>query len=173
MLIETDRLLLRPLVSDDIDEFVEMHATPEVVATMGRFGRQRSLERLERNELEWRERGHGLMAVVERASGRFAGRSGLKYWPEFDETEVGWVLHPAYWGRGFATEGGRACLEWGFRSFDIPYFTAMIVPDNVRSIAVAERLGMRPIRSDVLADLPVTVYATERASRSSAAPARS
>jgi RimJ/RimL family protein N-acetyltransferase len=173
MLIETDRLVLRPLVSDDIDEFAEMHAAPEVVATMGRFGRQRSLERLEDNEREWRDRGHGLMAVLERASGRFAGRSGLKYWPEFDEVEVGWVLHPAYWGRGFATEAGRACLEWGFRALDVPYFTAMIVPDNARSIAVAERLGMRRVRSDVLADLPVTVYSIERVSRSSGAPARS
>ena len=173
MVIETDRLLLRPLVPGDIDEFVEMHATPEVMATMGRFDRQRSVERLERNEREWRDRGHGLMAVVERVTGRFAGRSGLKYWPEFDETEVGWVLHPAYWGRGFATEAGRACLEWGFRSLDVPYFTAMIVPDNARSIAVAERLGMRPVRSDVLAELPVTVYSIERVSRTSASRARS
>lgn len=98
------------------------------------------------------------MAIVERASGRFVGRSGLNYWPQFDETEVGWVLRPDAWGRGFATEAGRACLEWGFTHLDLPYLTAMIRPENHPSIRVAERLGMRPLRSDLLMDVPVVVY---------------
>jgi len=162
VLIETDRLLLRPLATADLDEVVAMHASPEVVATMGTFDRATALARLERNEHEWNERGHGLVAILERASGRFVGRSGLKYWPQFDETEVGWVLRPDAWGQGFATEAGRACLEWGFRRLDVPYLTAMILPDNGRSIGVAVRLGMRPIRSDFLMELPVTVYAVDR-----------
>jgi RimJ/RimL family protein N-acetyltransferase len=160
--IETDRLILRPLVVTDLDDVVELHAAPEVVRTMGAYERSAALTRLERNELEWAERGHGLVAIVERASGRFLGRSGLKYWPQFDETEVGWVLRPDVWGHGFATEAGRACLEWGFRDLEVPYLTAMIVADNHRSIHVAERLGMTPLRADSLWDLPVEVYAITR-----------
>jgi len=166
VLIETDRLLLRPLTTADLDDVVEMHAMPEVVRTMGAYDRAAALARLERNEREWAERGHGLVAILERASGRFLGRSGLKYWPQFDETEVGWVLRPDVWGHGFATEAGRACLHWGFEALDVPYLTAMIVPDNERSIGVATRLGMQPIRSDVLMELPVVVYAIGRPSRS-------
>ena len=133
--IETDRLLLRPLTTADLDEVVELHAMPEVKRTMGgAFDRPAALARLERNELEWDERGHGLVAILERASGRFLGRSGLKYWPQFDETEVGWVLRADVWGHGFATEAGRACIDWGFRDLEVPYLTAMIVPDNERSI---------------------------------------
>lgn len=162
MLIETDRLLLRPLTTADLDEIVEMHSTPEVKRRMGAFDRRAALARLERNELEWEERGHGLVAILERASGRFLGRSGLKYWRQFDEIEVGWVLRPDVWGHGYATEAGRACLDWGFRDLQVPYLTAMILPDNQRSIAVAERLGMQPLRTDSLMDLPVTVYAIER-----------
>jgi RimJ/RimL family protein N-acetyltransferase len=169
--IETDRLLLRPLTAADLDEVVELHAMPEIVRTMGEYTRPAALERLERNELEWEERGHGLVAILERASGRFLGRSGLKYWPQFDETEVGWVLRPDVWGQGFATETGRACLDWGFRDLGVPYVTAMILPDNHRSIRVAERLGMEPLRSDSLMELPVMVYAIERPHR--AARARS
>jgi RimJ/RimL family protein N-acetyltransferase len=161
-LIETDRLLLRPLATADLDEVAAMHAMPEVIRTMGTFERSSSLARLERNEQEWRERGYGLMAVVERATGRFLGRSGLKYWPQFGETEVGWVLRSDVWGHGFATEAGRACIEWGFGSLGLTYLTAMIRPDNDRSVRVAERLGMRLLRPDVLLDIPVVVYVIER-----------
>jgi RimJ/RimL family protein N-acetyltransferase len=167
VLIETDRLLMRPLTTSDLDEFVELHAMPEVERTMkGAFDRPTALARLERNELEWEERGHGLVAILERAGGRFLGRSGLKYWPQFDEIEVGWVLRTEAWGRGFATEAGRACLDWGFRTLEVPYITAMILRDNHRSVAVATRLGMRPIRSDLLMDLPVDVYALKRSDAS-------
>ena len=161
-MIETDRLLLRPLTTADIDEVVAMHAMPEVVRTMGVFDRPAAMARLERNEREWEERRHGLVAMIERATGRFLGRSGLKYWPQFDETEVGWTLRSDVWGQGFATEAGRACIDWGFAAFDLPYLTAMILPDNRRSIEVAARLGMRPLRRDVLMELSVVVYSIDR-----------
>src|SRR5689334_18900140 len=158
MLIPTERLLLRPLGLDDLGEIHAMNAMPEVIRTMGVVDRATALARLEANERDWRERGYGPMAVIERATGRFLGRSGLKYWPQFDETEVGWVLRPEAWGQGFATEAGRACVAWGFGTFEFPYLTAMIRPDNTRSIRVAERLGMQPSRADVLLETPVVVY---------------
>lgn len=162
VMLETERLTLRPLTVADLAEFMAMHGAPEVIATMGTYGEAGAAERLERNEREWRERGHGLMALIERDTRRFVGRSGLKYWPEFDETEVGWVLRPGFWGHGFATEAARACLDWGFENLDLPYITAMIVPNNTRSLRVAERLGMAPVRSDKLFELPVLVHAVDR-----------
>ena len=160
--LETDRLLLRPLTVADLDDFMTMHDAPEVVRTMGHYAAPDALARIERNEREWREHGYGLMALIERDTGRFVGRSGLKYWAQFDETEVGWVLHPSFWGRGFATEAARACLDWGFRSLDVPYITAMIMPDNTRSLRVAERLQMTRLRSDTLLEVPVIVHAMDR-----------
>jgi RimJ/RimL family protein N-acetyltransferase len=162
VVIGTERLVLRPLTVADLDVFVAMHDEPQVIDKMGPYTRDAALERLERNECEWREHGYGLVALTERASGQFVGRSGLKYWPQFDETEVGWVLHPTFWGRGFATEAARACLDWGFSNLDVAYITAMILPDNVRSLRVAERLGMTPLRSDMLLDLPVIVHSIDR-----------
>jgi RimJ/RimL family protein N-acetyltransferase len=44
----------------------------------------------------------------------------------------------------------------------VPYLTSLIRPDNARSMRVAERLGMRPLRSDVLFEIPVVVYSIER-----------
>ena len=162
MQIETDRLLLRHITMDDLDEHIAVHAEPEVIRFMGRFDRARLTGWLEQNDADWRRWGYGRLAVVERATGRLLGRSGLKYWPEFDETEVGWVLHPDAWGFGFATEAGRACVDWGFRSLDVPYLTAMIRPDNGRSVRVAERLGMVATRDDTLLGEPVVVYSRSR-----------
>jgi RimJ/RimL family protein N-acetyltransferase len=75
---------------------------------------------------------------------------------------VGWVLRREAWGQGFATEAARACAGWEFGNLDIPYLTAMIRPENEPSIRVAERLGMTPLRDDVLFDDAVVVYSVKR-----------
>jgi RimJ/RimL family protein N-acetyltransferase len=160
--LETRRLLLRPISMADLDEFAALHADPEVTRFIFSFDRPESEERLRKDEREWRERGHGLLAMLDRESGRFLGRTGLKHWTEFDETEVGWVLRRDAWGHGYATEAARACLEWGFSELEVPYLTAMISPGNDRSIRVAERLGMTPLRDDVVFGQPVVVHSTDR-----------
>ncbi len=86
----------------------------------------------------------------------------LKYWPQFDEAEVAWVLRREEWGHGYATEAARACADWGFREFAYPYLTAMIRPENARSVRVAERLGMTLLRDDSLFDVTVVVHFVER-----------
>jgi RimJ/RimL family protein N-acetyltransferase len=118
---------------------------------------------VEGSDREWAELGYGRMAVLDRAGGEFLGRTGLKRWPQFEETEVGWALRPEARGRGLATEAARAVLEWSER-FGLPYVTAMIRPDNTPSIAVAERLGLSPLREDELLGVPVVVWATARSS---------
>jgi RimJ/RimL family protein N-acetyltransferase len=160
--IETDRLLLRRLTADDVDELVAIHAEPEVIRFMGVFDRARVREWLHQNERDWAEHGYGRLAIAERATGRLLGRSGLKRWPQFQETDVGWLLRPDVWGKGMATEAGRACTEWGFEQLQLPYITAMIRADNGRSIRVAERLAMSPLRDDILLGDPVVVYSAKR-----------
>ena len=165
MLLETGRLLLRPITSEDLDEFVALHADPEVTRHISAFDRAQSEERLHRNDREWEERGHGLLAVVDRENGEFLGRTGLKHWPQFGpdgETEVGWVLRRSAWGQGYATEAAGACLDWAFSDLRLDLVTAMIGPGNDRSVRVAERLGMSRLRDDVLLEDPVVVYALRR-----------
>src|SRR5262249_58833413 len=115
---------------------------PEVTRFVDALDARAAEERLRANEREWRDRGHGMFALLDRRDGRFLGRAGLKYWPQFDETEVGWVLRRDVWGRGYASEAAGAILDWGFAVVAATYFTAMIDPDNDRSIRVARRLGL-------------------------------
>ncbi len=162
MHIETDRLYLRPMTMRDVDDVVALHADPEVTRFMRAFNRDEAIQRLEADERDWIEHGHGLFALLASEDGRFLGRVALKHWPQFGEAELGWVLRRDEWGHGYATEAARACAEWGFREFDYPYLTAMIRAENTRSIRVAERLGMTPLREDALFDVPVVVYAAGR-----------
>jgi RimJ/RimL family protein N-acetyltransferase len=102
MLIETDRLLLRRMTMADLDELVAIHAEPEVRRFMGPFDRAEAMRWMKSSQRDWGERGYGRVAIVERANGYFLGRTGLKYWRQFDETEVGWLLRPDRWGHGMS-----------------------------------------------------------------------
>lgn len=158
MRLSTERLLLSPVTLADVDEFVRLHEDPEVSRFMGSPDREWLVGWAEGSTREWEELGYGRMTIRDRGSGAFLGRTGLKRWPQFEETEVGWALRPEARGRGIATEGAAATLEWAAGRFDLPYVTAMIQPANVPSIAVVERLGMSRLREDELLGTRVAVY---------------
>jgi RimJ/RimL family protein N-acetyltransferase len=168
--IETERMRMRPASAEDVEDLIALHEDPLVRGVFGSPTRAEIEEWVGRAEDEWAERGQGRMTLLDREDGAFLGRSGLKWWPEFGEVEVGWVLAPAARGRGLATEAGRASLEWAFRDLDVPYVTAYISPTNSNSIAVAERLGMTSLREDTLHGEPIVVYAVRRDQLGSSAP---
>jgi RimJ/RimL family protein N-acetyltransferase len=170
MVLKTERLVLRPIGIADIDEFAALYADAEVTRFVGSLDRLQAEERLALAEREWTERGYGMFAVRDCATKRFLGRVGLKYWPQFEETEIGWVLRRDAWGRGYATEAGGACIDWGFGQFAVPYLTAMIRPENAASTRVAQRLGLVPLRTDVLLGDEVIVHALSRRCSVSAMP---
>jgi RimJ/RimL family protein N-acetyltransferase len=60
--------------------------------------------------------------------------------PEAD-VEIGYRLAPEYWGHGYATEAARALARWAFQHSLVELF-ALVVPDNARAAATAQRIGM-------------------------------
>jgi RimJ/RimL family protein N-acetyltransferase len=103
---------------------------------------------LRRWRAHWDEHGYGLWAVEERAGGRFVGRIGLSHHRLLpQDVEVGWALDPAVWGRGYATEGGAAALAHAFGELGVGRVVSIVHPENAASIAVMERLGIRPWRT--------------------------
>jgi RimJ/RimL family protein N-acetyltransferase len=146
-ILKTDRLILREWRLDDLEAFAAMSADPNVMQFLtvdgnpdSRFGAWRALCGMVGH---WQLRGFGLFAVVERDTGAFVGRIGPwepEGWPDF---EIGWTLASAYWGRGYATEAVKECLRYAFTELNRPHVSSFIVPENVRSIQVAERVGER------------------------------
>ena len=106
----------------------------------------------------WQLRGYGIWAVVVRESGEFIGRVGCwnpAGWPGF---EIGWLLHRACWGQGYATEAARAALRYSFEELRQPAVISLIHPDNRRSISVALRLGEELSGETELYGRPALIY---------------
>ena len=126
-----------------------MCADPEVMRYIGggaTLSREESEAQVSRFVRHWEERGYGLWAVEEKASGAFAGFVGLVHqedWPEGDhETEVGWRLGRSFWGRGLATEGALASVRYGFEELGLERIISIAVPENRGSRRVMEKAGL-------------------------------
>lgn len=132
------------LRESDFDPYAEMCADPEVARYIGDgqpVSRPVAWRNLAMMVGHWSLRGFGMWAVEERATGTLIGRIGFwqpEGWPGF---ELGWMLRQSSWGRGYATEGARAALDFGFRELARPEIISLIHPDNAASIRVARRLG--------------------------------
>ena len=159
-MIETERLLLRRLTEHDLEAFVEIFAKDPVMkfSAYGRgLTRLESSEMLERLMGHWDENGFGHLAVVQKSDGAFLGYEGLAipfFLPEvLPAVEIGYRFDPRAWGKGYATEAGRAVLSYGFDALDLERIIAIYQIENVRSGAVMERLGMHVERDTFHAEL--------------------
>ena len=164
--LRTERLVLRPFRGEDLDAWAQILADPETAQFIGGVRTREDAWRSMAMYLgHWELRGYGQWAVERRLDGRFVGRAGLWYPEGWPELEVGWTLARDAWGEGFATEAGRAAIDWGFNELGLDRIGSVIAVDNARSRAVAVRLGMS---LDYETELPngdkVVVYAVTRSS---------
>lgn len=147
-MLESDRLRLREWRDEDLAPFAALNADPEVVEFLPRaLSRAESDEFAEGIRAHFPDHGFGLWATEEAASGTFIGFVGLAI-PHFDATfmpcvEVGWRLARPFWGMGYATEGARAALRFGFERAGLEEIVSFTVPLNRRSRSVMTKLGMR------------------------------
>ena len=167
--LETDRLILRPLTVDDLDGLATMYADAEV----RRHFPEGTLTRDEtREELEWivdvyyRRYGYGLWATVLRETGTLIGRCGLLPWavvpgrpggltleaaPEDPteatriEVEVAYLLAREHWHRGLGSEAARAIVTYAFRTLRLPRLICLVDPGNEASLRVAANAGFVPV----------------------------
>jgi [ribosomal protein S5]-alanine N-acetyltransferase len=147
--IVTARLLLRRWQDDDLERLVALHGDPRVARFLSHAGRpwprERSLGAFEHFRRQWREHGFGPWAAIDRRTGQWLGQIGLNErpdWPGPDKVEVGWELHPSVWGRGLATEGGRAALGYGFQVVGLERIISAARADNAASRRVMEKCGL-------------------------------
>jgi RimJ/RimL family protein N-acetyltransferase len=145
--IQTARLRLRRWQPADREPFAAMNADPRVMEFFTAvLTREESDAMMERIEARFEQSGYGLWAVEVVGGTPFAGYVGLSM-PSFDAkftpcVEIGWRLAAEHWGMGYATEGARAALAYGFEVIGLSEIVSFTVPDNVRSRRVMEKLGM-------------------------------
>jgi ribosomal-protein-alanine N-acetyltransferase len=144
--LRTERLLLRQWREEDAEPLAEIYAQPEFLEHMPPLDLAGARKQVLRFSLAWRHEGLSHWAAEDRAGGRLIGRLGfLRHhdWPlAADPVEVGWALHRDWWGRGLATEGGRAAVECWSAHLEDPQLISITRPGNRRSRSVMERLGL-------------------------------
>lgn len=145
--IETPRLRLRRWRPADRAPFAALNADPRVMEYLPTaLTREQSDAVAERIAAHFAEHGFGWWAAEIPGVAPFAGFIGIAR-PRFAAhftpcVEIGWRLAAEHWGQGYATEGARAALAFGFERLGLAQIVSITVPENTRSRRVMEKLGM-------------------------------
>ncbi len=148
VLLETERLILRKLEQDDLDEVCKLLQDPVVMyAYEGAFSDQEVQAWLDKMFRRYENDGFALWAVIEKSSGELIGQCGITY-QEYNGgwvPEVGYLLRKEFWHKGFATEAAIACKEYAFQVLNFGEVYSIIRDTNVASQNVARRNGMMEV----------------------------
>ena len=144
--ITTSRLTLRPFTQDDDKYLHRIMNQPDILQYFPRTDPP-DLERvrkiIEHQLTHWEKHRLGWWAVVPQGQTELIGWNGLQYLPETDEVEVGYLLSKQFWGQGYATEGAKASLEFGFEKLGLEQIIGLTHPENMASQNVLKKCGMR------------------------------
>ncbi len=144
--IETDRLVLRVRTVADAVDIFEYASQPEVSYPAG-FPPVKTLEDEiyylehilpERNQKENLPAGYG---IVVKGTDKVIGSVDFNHRHEDDVLELGYTLHPDYWGRGYVPEAARALIDLAFKEMDLHKIELSCYSHNIQSQRVAEKLG--------------------------------
>lgn len=155
IVLETERLLFRDHQLSDLDAYCEMEADPEVRRYIGGAPRPRdAAERKFQGALRRPTADRlAMWATVYKPDGLYIGRCGV--YPNFEpsgpvpgEGALGFYFARAYWGRGLATEAGRAFVNFGFNELGLSRIVTAVEVGNDASVRVLEKLGFRLLRTE-------------------------
>ena len=165
--LETERLVLRRFTEADADLLLKLDNDAQVMRYINGglpVPKQEIVDETIPAFLSYYDRfaGYGFWAVIEKASGRFAGWIHFRPRPGSGpfEPELGYRLHRFAWGLGYGTEGSHALIDHGFRHLGVERVIAETMAVNVGSRRVMEKCGMRLVRR-FHADWPVRIDGDE------------
>ncbi len=165
-MFETGRLRVQHFQASDLDDFAALCADAVVMRYMG-DGVVLPRSEVERwigiCQVKYATRGYGTSAVFEKEGGKFVGYCGVVRAPENEFDELIYAFKVTAWGKGYASEVGRAKLGYVFEHSTLERIYATIHPENTVSVKVAGKLGFQFERLEIEDDgMPVGYYVIER-----------
>ncbi len=147
--IFTERLILRKLTEDDVDNIFLLDSNPDVMKYVGIppvKSKDESARMLENIINQYKINGTGRLAVIEKETDRFIGWSGIKLLADevngFKNVyELGYRFLPEFWGKGYATESALASLNLGFNQLNAEKIYAYADVGNASSNHILKKLG--------------------------------
>lgn len=148
IIIKTDRLILRTWQVEDSEAYFQMNQDPKVIEFLREpLSREQVCDFIHAANVHNDKHGYTLWAAELKKTGGLIGFIGLNdiAWQAHftPAVEIGWRLGSQYWGKGYATEGAKAALEYGFKHCNLPEIVSFTVPANLRSIRVMEKIGLK------------------------------
>ena len=149
--IETERLILRDMRSSDLEGMFELDSNPEVHKYLGNkpVKTKKASQKIIENVLkQYEERGIGRWVAIEKFTGDFIGWSGLRLNTEYNMNgftkyyDVGYRLIPRYWGKGYATESGKAAVDYAFNVLKLQEIYATTEIGNAASHNALLKIGL-------------------------------
>ncbi len=142
-IIETDRLILRELNRNDSLSFYNLNSDPEILKFTGDkpFSSVSEAEKFLINYSDYNKNGFGRWAVILKETNCFIGWCGLKL-NEENLIDIGFRFFKKEWGKGYATESAKACIEYGFNHLNLNEIIGRASKDNISSIKVLEKINM-------------------------------
>lgn len=143
--IDTPRLHLRPFRPDDADALFRLNSDPDVMRYTGDTpfsdpaAARAFLDRYDRYTVD----GFGRWAVEQRSDGAFMGFCGLHRDDETGAVDLAFRFFRRFWAAGYATEAARASLQAGFERFGLREIEGRAMRENLASITVLQKLGMK------------------------------
>jgi RimJ/RimL family protein N-acetyltransferase len=152
---------MRPFEADDVTVAHEWFGDSEVMRftpTGADASIEKTAARVEKYFQHQQRHGFSKWIVTHRNDGTPIGDAGLMYLPDSEDVELGYRLRRSMWGRGLATEVAGAWLEYGFENLRLDRVLAVVHPENLDSVRIVEKIGMKMLRHDSLLGMPVAVY---------------
>ncbi len=142
-MLETERLILRPLAAADVDQIYAMRSDADVMRFIREpQNRAESANWIELVSSRWKQEKIGFCAIIEKSSNAFVGWCGLWKLKETGETEVGYAVAKMFQKKGYATESAMEILRYAFEPLQSEKIVAVARAENVASRRVMEKLGM-------------------------------
>ena len=139
--LETERLILRAPVMDDLPAMIAFYASPNSHTVGGPMDAVGASLRLYATLGQWIAQGYGSWHIVDRETDQWLGRTGFIFAAGWTEPELGWAVSAEAEGKGIAYEATLAARAYGARHLGLNAPISYIRPENTRSIALAHRLG--------------------------------
>ncbi len=164
VILETNRLLLRELTSDDAEDFYRLNLNPNVIRYTGNSAFKSIEEAREflENYKDYQVNGYGRWAVILKDSNQFLGWCGLKLGEMENETDIGFRFFEEEWNKGYATESANACLHYGFAKLNLKRIIGRAMKENKASLKVLQKIGLKYEKEAELDGKPAVIYTIEK-----------
>ncbi|MFN6569847.1 GNAT family N-acetyltransferase [Dendronalium sp. ChiSLP03b] len=160
--IETARLRLRHFTLEEFDVLYRLYSNAEVMRYLSPRTREQTQASLRKHIQHWQENNFGMWAVIHKDSDKMIGRCGLGFLENTPEVELGYVFDKSYWQMGLATEASIATLKYGFLEVKLDRIVAIAHPQNVASVRVIQKVGMKYQKNARFYNSDVVYYAVTR-----------